>query len=75
MNDDSLFFIVIGVIAIAFGVYNLAEKIRNPKRFDKYVETTSRFLGEKGSSVWQSISRIWFPIIIGIISIILVSCF
>ena len=75
MNDDSLFFIVIGVIAIAFGGYNLAEKIRNPKRFNKYVETTSRFLGEKGSQAWQSISRIWFPIIIGIISIILVCCF
>ncbi len=75
MNDDSLFFIVIGIIAIAFGVYNLAEKKRNPKRFDKYVETTTRFLGENGSRMWQSLSRIWFPIIVGIISIILVCCF
>lgn len=69
--NDIVFFDVIGLIFIAVGGYNLYEKIRNPKRFDKYVETTTRFMGEKVSRIWQNISRIWFPIIIGIICVAL----
>ena len=33
MNDDPIFFVVIGLIAVAFGGYKLYEKINNPKRF------------------------------------------
>ena len=75
MNDDPIFFVVIGLIAVAFGGYNLYEKINNPKRFEKAVDTTAKFMGEKVSRIWQNISRIWFPIIRGIVSIILGTCF
>lgn len=75
MAEDTVFFVVIGVIAIAYGVYNFYDKKRNPKHFDKVVETTSRFMGEKVSRIWQNISRIWFPIFVGIVSIVLVCCF
>ena len=75
MNEDPIFFVVIGLIAVTFGGYNLYEKIKNPKRFEKAVDTTAKFMGENVSRVWQSISRIWFPIIVGNISIILGACF
>ena len=75
MNEDPIFFVVIGLIAVTFGGYNLYEKIKNPKRFEKAVDTTAKFMGENVSRVCQSISRIWFPIIVGIISIILGVCF
>lgn len=75
MADDTIFFVVIGIIAIAYGVYNLYDKSRNPKRFDKAVETTARFMGENFSRVWQNVSRIWFPIIVGVVSIVLVCGF
>ena len=72
--SDTVFFIVIGIVFVAYGVYNLHEKLTNPKRFDKAVQTTARFMGENVSLVWQNISRIWFPIFVGIISVALV-CF
>ncbi len=75
MSDDIVFFIVFGIIVIAYGVYNLYDKKHNPKRFEKAVQTTAKFMGESVSSVWQNISRIWFPILVGIVSIALVTVF
>ena len=75
MNEDPIFFVVIGLIAVTFGGYNLYEKIKNPKRFENAVETTAKFMGHNVSRVWQNISRIWFPIIIGVVSIVLGTCF
>mgnify|MGYP003469389034 FL=1 len=45
MNEDPIFFVVIGLIAVTFGGYNLYEKINNPKLFEKAVDTSAKFMG------------------------------
>jgi hypothetical protein len=60
--------IIIGVFAIAFGIYTAIVRVKNPEKFGKYKAMIDKF-GSKGK-ILHIVSYTVVPIVVGIILIV-----
>ncbi|MCQ2199560.1 MAG: hypothetical protein MJZ19_07595 [Paludibacteraceae bacterium] len=63
--------VVIGIVILLFGIYNLYIKLKKPEVYEVSLKAVQRSFGTGAGSFIHILSRIALPILVGIVTIVL----